>query len=288
MTVGKRHHFLPRMLQKNFADEDGFLYTYDIQNVGKVRREKVANLFVVGHLYSTIEEDGSRNPQMEGEFSKLERDAKLVIDKILSSVRSSKIPYLTAAEREIWDHFFLAQWRRVPEIRELVVGEEGFKAELKRAIDTVEQRGRILTIDERNHYSDSETIKRMKQNAFVDALSRKAPLASAVLASRGLIFARSTNPTKNFILGSVPLVRMSSAGTTDLTHEAVELWLPIANDVAVSPGTYNEAEKVFEVGSKQVRIVNEAIASQSTRIAGRHRETINALRKIVATRQPSY
>lgn len=289
MSNPKRHHYVPKMLQKHFTNPSGYLFTYDARNgtLG-VRPERSEQLFVQRHMYSSIGQDGSRDPELEIRFSELEGAAYPVIAKIISAVRQDQLPSLSNKERVIWDNFFIGQWRRVPTIKDKIMSEEALQRELAIAMNELSRRGRSFSSEDKRHFSEQATMDRMRQNSFVGVLSLPAKRPLQVLQARGLVFGHVTNPEMSLILGSVPLVRMSSTGRSALEDESVELWLPIANDVAVSPGSYREREAIFPIKSRNVRHINQAIASQSVQIACGIERTVLSLRKIVNTRDPSY
>lgn len=89
-----------------------------------------------------------------------------------------------------------------------------------------------------------------------------------MLERRGITILTVTRPNKRFIIGSRPVVKLTKRGRTDLSDRNVEMWLPIAADVAVGAGRGDGGISLFHVDDGAViRHLNLAIASQSRTIA---------------------
>ena len=106
--------------------------------------------------------------------------------------------------------------------------------------------------------------------------------AISALASRGLGIAVVNNPNKSFILGSMPLVKLTNPGETHLAHPNVELWFPISFDTAVTPFGSRGDERLVTVSSEQVRLLNRLIARQSSTFASRSKVLVASLAREVA------
>ncbi|RWN09484.1 MAG: hypothetical protein EOR94_29765 [Mesorhizobium sp.] len=124
--------------------------------------------------------------------------------------------------------------------------------------------------------ADAVAVKRTLQAAKVKALGRAAPRVVAALASRGLAIARIANPGSSFVIGSLPIVRLQD-GKRTLDDPGVEAWLPIAHDVAVSPGGAANQEIFADIDNQNVDLLNQYVFRQSTEIAGRSRELLSSL-----------
>ena len=54
----KRHHFIPRMYLKGFCDQQGMIWTYHKNDLGKVHKQKPENTAVVKNFYAIHHSDG--------------------------------------------------------------------------------------------------------------------------------------------------------------------------------------------------------------------------------------
>ena len=89
------------------------------------------------------------------------------------------------------------------------------------------------------------------------------------LAGQSLCFSplRNPNSTRKFIIGSDPFVRLEEDEKIFFSSQFLEIWLPLAADVAVawSPGT---DDILREMKDKDVWKLNLRVFSQSSVVAG--------------------
>jgi Protein of unknown function (DUF4238) len=284
MNNPKRHHFVPEMLQKRFANDQGGLWSYDSRRAEKgVRADMPGNLMLVGHLYTFVDEKGQKDISLESAFSTLESLADPIVQKIADRVSGGKLPNLTSEERTIWDEFFLQQWRRVPDVHDSLMSEGQYLMALEEAMEKFSRTYRPVTPEERQHFLSPERIKRGRSNLRVRSLQRRSEILRDALSRRGLVFARVINPNKSIILPSRPVVKVTSADVSVLTDDRVQAWLPIAPGVVVSPGYGHIPEFIIDLSDGLVRQMNLALAVQSTQIVGRSKALITSIAPFVGT-----
>ena len=91
----KRHHYIPRMLLRNFTNEKGRLYFFDKRFPEKgVLESTPANLFIENHLYTQYDESGGKDVRVEKFLADIERDGSDVVRKIINAARTGKPPNL--------------------------------------------------------------------------------------------------------------------------------------------------------------------------------------------------
>lgn len=282
-TIPKRHHYIPEFLQAYFADKSGHIYTFDCNISHKqVRQEQPKNIFVKGHEYSSYEEDGSRNPSLERRFARLEQTWKPVVDKVVTSFATGNPPLLSADERGLWNEFFIYQWRRVPDLRKRILPLEQHASRIASFIDEYDKLFGPVSKEARKHFLSPDYAKTSHQNIHVRALQGDTPRVSRALQGRGLLFGVPHRNNKSFILGSQPIAKlMPRRGSTMLDPDS-QAWLPVAPRLAVSPGNVGP-DRVMLLPDNEVRYLNEAIAKQSTVIAGISRPLIESLQQHVGS-----
>ena len=278
MSIPKDHHYIPRMLLKWFTDKEGDLYSYDKRHPDKgVRKRAPKNLFYERHLYTQVEEDGTQDASVETEFlAVLESEASPVIEKIINAGRRGCPPNLSPVEKDVWVNFSYIQFKRVPERRKK--HKEEIFQEIRRKIDFIGQ-FRRFTDHELSILNDGETMERLWRNISIQSVQK--PLskegAEIFLEKRiGVAVIRSPKPKRSFVIGSNPVVKMSHPERFHLADPTVELWLPLARDVAVSPCP-GERDKVVSANDRHIREINKSISQQSTVIAGCSREIIESV-----------
>jgi hypothetical protein len=279
-SIPKHQHYVPQMLLRRFADEDGKLYFFSKRFAQKgVLTSTPGAIFHERHLYSTEDKEGVRDVTLELDYVDLEGRADQVIEKIVVAARNSEEPHLTIQERQIWDDFFLVQWKRVPDFHERFIKGEGSERLFKAAKAKLRAR-RQLTPEENRDLEDPAWIERIKQNAKVDALAKASPPMRAVLSQKGLGIAIIRKPTKSFVVGSFPVLKLTNPGRENISDPTAEIWLPVAYDVAVSPAPVRLRpleERLIELDDRNVRHINFGVFKQSTAVAGRSRELIVSL-----------
>lgn len=278
MSIPIRQHYIPRMLLKRFVDRDGKLHFFTNHAPDKgVLASTPENLFLQKHLYTQVDEVGTKDASVETSFlANLEGKADPIVEKIVSAARRGDTPNLSVAEKEVWVEFTYIQFKRVPERREK--NKEEIFEEIRREIDFIRQFRRISD-HELSILDDEETMERLWRNISIQSvqqpLSREG--AEIFLEKRiGVAVIRKPNPKRSFIVGSNPVVKMSNPGRSHLADPTVELWLPLARDVAVSPCP-GERDKVIYANDRHIREINKSISQQSTVIAGCSREIIESV-----------
>jgi Protein of unknown function (DUF4238) len=274
----KNHHFVAEMLLKRFTDESGKLYVFD-----KRRREKSVRVssakgdFFERDLNTFVQPNGTLDWSLETGYSKLEDSAELIVNRIVDAARKGQRPRLAFEEREIWFNFVYHQQKRAPDAFSRLGIDKDFPRQVHDRLVEFAGNVRQLTSDEWEFFSDPEEINRIKQRVLVGARSKGSKENVEALGSRGLMFATPKDSKKCFIIADHPIIRMGPRGRQHLADPMVELWFPIASDVAVSPWGETAAEELVYLDGDQVRQVNRAIYDQSNIVAGRSPLLIRSL-----------
>ncbi|MDF2797436.1 MAG: hypothetical protein K0R85_180 [Devosia sp.] len=125
--------------------------------------------------------------------------------------------------------------------------------------------------------ADDAELERMNRNAMIGSLASSGENVLKVLGGRGLAIIRTTKLTKSFVLGSRPVVKLTPPGTTELSDHSVEMWLPVAPDVAVGVGREPGEELLFDAPDRFVRGLNEAVLEQSSMLVARSEDLLKSL-----------
>lgn len=81
-TKAKRHHYLPRFYLAGFS-RDGLLAVYD-EDREHLRLGQPANIAVRKHYYSLVDENGAKDPSVEGSLARIEGRTKPVFDALVN------------------------------------------------------------------------------------------------------------------------------------------------------------------------------------------------------------
>lgn len=277
----KRHHYVPQMLLNGFTDPEGWLHWCRLGGNDKsVRRARPLELFQKKHLYSVISKAGDKDLRIERELSQIEGDAGQVVKRIAESVRAGRVPDLTPAEKHIWYNFFLLQWRRTPEAQQSAASDVDMLAMFDETIAELR-----AAFPERGAEIDAldtpDGRARAVRNARAESVLGLNEEVVEVLQRRDISILRVERPNKSFIVGSRPVVKLSVAGQSNLANPIVEMWLPIASDIAVGVGDATGQTNLYPANDHAVRRLNILTAMQSQVIAARSPELIRS----VATRR---
>lgn len=281
MNIPKDQHYIPRMLLKRFTDKEGNLSFYDKRHPDKgVRKRTPKNLFYERHLYTQVEEDGTQDASVETEFlAVLESKVAPIIAMIVKAARLRRVPVLEACERKAYVEYFRTQLVRLPERR------RWFAEETRRQmIQEIENASavRLLKDHELALLNGDEEIERMWNNSSIATLPQafaRDPMSERY-ARGGLCVAVIRKPTSKraFVIGSNPIVRLVDDDRIYYENPDIELWLPLARDVAVAlnPGT---CDRLKVMKDKHIWKTNEIIFNQSAIVAGCSCELIESLRQ---------
>jgi hypothetical protein len=278
-SKAKRHHYLPEMIQRNFAGPDLHLWSYDRRKASYgVERKPIARLFREWHLYTQVAADGTRDTTTETRLSVIEKRAGQIIDRIIARARQGASPELADIERSALCDLFIAQFRRSPDIVRSAVARQDIDGEVAAGAAKWEAAGRMLSDEERADMDSGRLAARLRQNLVAGTAADPLAYSGPVMMQRGFSVGVSSNSDRTFILGSNPFVRLlSPTGRQDLGDPNTELWFPIAPDVALC--SYGPAghEQVSPISPEGVGVINTEIARQSTVIASGSRDLILAL-----------
>lgn len=274
MSTPRRQHYIPQFLLRNFTDSDHRLCYLDQTKANvSIKKPTPKECFRECHLYTSYERDGKRNYSLDNDNTKLESLVSPIIKKILRACRACDEPKLSENEKTILDDFIINLWTRNPDIMKRVGLDDFYNDVVQKTVAGIEAR-RPLHDSEKELLCSPDRQKQLKQNVKVEALKIGSPKLKEVLDNKGLAIVKIQLPNKSFIIGSYPLARLNKG---HLSEPTVELWLPIAHDIAIAPYFDRGIIKVFSINMQGIRKINMAIARQSSGIAGRSRELISSL-----------
>ena len=262
MKEPKRHHFVPRMLLRNFTDEKGQLYFFDERSEEKcVRPIGLDNFCVEKNLYTCRDECGNEDVSAEEDFSELEGQTAGIIKKIISAARDGKLPELTPSEKETLDRFLLCQWSRVPDASDPIL------ARSFRSICV--ENPEILNVPEK----EQERFRReMRVKSLTHNVRNPSKKILSVFENKGLAVGIANASDQSLVIGSNPV--LADPPGYFLFGRIRKDWLPIAPDIAIASYFPRGFEGFVEL---DVGSFNQAVFRQSSAIAGNSKELIGSV-----------
>ena len=269
------------MLLRRFTDVKGKLWYFDKRIPDKtVRSATPDNIFFKKHLYSVVERDGTKDASLELAFSKIECASNNIVKKLCCAARRGKLPQRTHVERRLWDQYFYYQWKRTPDSLAKFADEDDARVRIAELVEEFEEIVRPLTDIERVEIFSEDGLQRIFQRARVRAVAYPGQMVLDAFAKCSLGIAVPENDKKSFIIGSNPVVKFTTNQETCIGAGDVEVWLPIAADVAVCMIRGIHGEIVKPASGDLVRKLNLASFRHSTVIAGRSESLISSLANV--------
>ena len=296
-SATKRHHYIPRMLLRNFYNGSGTLWIGDRQQ-GSTYETSAVNAFVrkrfyTRYLYPRGTSAGSdikfeQSDEYEIALARIESAAAPALRRIIESARRRECPELPLRMRDSWKHFYLAMARRTPESQERVKADERPFPDIfyEAAARKADEDGFDLP-DQASLYADPRVVYLMRRvennvNARFAAgtSSRERDEDERFCREHGLAIAAITFSLRkdSFVIGSHGLAMVS--GPRHIRGS----WLPIARDVAIAAGTQPQRESLMLLDRSQehlVTCINDSSARHSQIIAGPRRKFIRRVMRRV-------
>ncbi|MCY4437348.1 MAG: DUF4238 domain-containing protein [Chloroflexi bacterium] len=275
MNNPKRHHYIPRMLLKHFVDERGNLYCFDRDSRDRcVTRRNPKTLFTFRHLYSFHKLDGERDYSTEEDFLRaIENKASPIVEKIVCNARKAELSYLTPDENSVWVEFFFTLWKRLPALRDSSASSQ------LRSEQNQQWYREIKGIADGEAIDFYEMEEFLKQEAWPRAIPETNELMETrilpTLRRMSLCVVIVEKEQSGFVIGSNPIVK--ALPHLDLDHPEVEIWTPLAHDVAVV-FRHGRPDELYYATDEFIQRLNERVFEQSKEIAGRSREQIKSLK----------
>jgi len=262
----KRHHFLPKMLLRNFTDRKGSLYFFS-KHFGEkcVRKTTPDNFGLEKNLYTEYDEQGNKDNSAEELFADLEGKTADIFKKIINAARKGKKPELTPSEKETLDYYIYCQWARVPDTTDPILNR-----------DLNEDDNRYKLIRDMTPEEQEKFEKELRVKSLIRGVSEPNEEILRILGDKGLAVLILKKSKKSFVIGTNPILRIPKS--IHLADPKAESWLPIAYDVAISPYFAHGTERLLDtIEDQDIRGFNETILKQSSAIAGRSEKLISSL-----------
>lgn len=276
MTQPKGHHFVPELLLKRFADEQGWLHFARKAEASAIRPTRINKAFKQSHLYSQLSETGKKDPVVERELAQLEYQADRVLNKIIEAASRDQLPALTAQEFETWYRFFLVQWKRVPDLHAEIASDDMARDMLAE----IHEELRVAHPDKKaalDALSTPEEVARTIRNTRARAILQISPRITELFRARGIRILRHRRPGKAFVIGSRPVIQMGFKNGLTLFHAATEMWLPVSKDILMGVGAGAPLELLYLDSDDPIRKVNEGVVGQSSSFGSHSPKLIKSL-----------
>lgn len=295
----QRHHSNPKMLLKNFCDDDGLLWMGE-RTGGEIKHIAPSNAFVINDLNTSyLFPRGLRNEekflgaikksdQYERLLSQIESEAAPVVQRVIEQARHKRCPQLSGEDDKKLKRFILAMARRTPESQKRIAADKDADEVVWNILKKMEAKKGNLP--DRDVFERNPFVAEVKEMVIANASAmyaagdhpRERDREEQFCCKTGLYIVVICMPKRGFVIGSHGLAIVQSTYGND---PAEGCWLPIAHDVAVRPTLFPDNRvggKLLPLDHSNdhiIKNINNASTAQSQRIAGRSKALVYALIK---------
>lgn len=270
----KRHHYVPRMMQKRFVNEKGRLHCIRRERLDKPFEVGPNQLFVETNSFSMIDKHNSKDLALEKYYSELENDLDPIFQQMCDAAQPANQLSFESGVKEAIAEFVYNQLRRSPDYHrriasDLVVQGALHETVTKLVADFPAKAAEIERILDEKH------LPMLIHNVRVGSLRLRPGKVLSVLQRMSICVLSIKKAKKSFVLGSIPVVKV---GSNALEHKNCEIWMPISARVAVGFvwGTPHQ-NCVVGLDTEEIRRLNLAIARQSSALAAASPELVKSL-----------
>lgn len=195
----------------------------------------------------------------------------------------TNITFSSEDSRQRFIQFFYNHMKRTPDFNEPLI--EKVKSEVfGRDLEAEFERShRPLTEDERGLLEQEEFRDRSLSYSRVSNMGSQSVKILNRLASLRIIVATPQRASKQFIIGSNPVVRFEDHAFQELGSPGVEVWTTLTPRLAVgfahADRAMGQEGDILYLDDRAVRTINLSLAKKSGAIAGRSSPLLLSLKK---------
>lgn len=275
----KRHHYIPQMILRNFANADGGLFFWRRTfPPGEIKTTWTDNLFVESDLYTLFDSAGAPDTSLESGFSKLESTGADFLRQLLVIVRAGGVPKPDAGAWHFWRQFLYYQMKRAPAYMRSIAAKTGHMDNVARSIVEAKESG-LYPPETIPDLDNAEDMNRLYNNSLVHAQAlRPSDLVMNALRRRGMtVFVAP--PGKQLVIGEIPNAQ-ARIGTA-VGGDGRVMFMPVAADVAIGLLDRPNEVEVVHLTREETRAMNVATTEQATLIAGANATLLASLSRAV-------
>ncbi|MEC7764141.1 MAG: DUF4238 domain-containing protein [Pseudomonadota bacterium] len=281
----KRHHFVPKVLQKAFCADGDRIWYAARDATGRYSRPELRNTektFWERNLY-TVLEDGLPSDIIEKRyFGTLDDYLGKIIPDITKHFANREAPLLTGDDLNGFREAMFVMATRTPDFissdDDLVTGRELVQGVLSETQGNPELENTPELRKLTRELTDDAILRAYGRNIRVRALVKPNPKIIATLKEFSLRW--SIAPERHsYILSSLIAYRIGNGGSNGLGSPSMEMWMPISPKIAAVLVRDPENKIPLAVRDQRdhVREINEFAARKSRQIASDSEKLLTSL-----------
>ena len=228
----KKHHFVPKVLQKAFRAEGDHIWYSSRGSDGcfsDVEDRNIQSTFRVKDLYTVLDDDDNLSDEIEREFyGRIDDYLGRMLPNVLDALDRGKVPTFSNEALIGLRRIVYEMIKRTPEFTskfdEAEIGKDFVEDMLK---SFQEHPNPKQQCDFENVLSNKTKLKQLGRTIKVRGLTQKSDLVNDVMANFVPRWA-VIEGKQSFILSSMIAYRIGNGGRNGLVNPSMEIWMPIA------------------------------------------------------------
>lgn len=268
MPESKKHHFVPQLILREFADANLKFFSF-LKSERRIFSEGVPDAYQHSNFYTWYNQDQSRATHVEKHFSAIETAFAPLHQRLLELAKRESRIDIHSNDVSVIQEFVFHQMRRVPDLLNKAFNKTPEASE--KAKEELEEYYPELNFDalfQRPH---------MLQNIKVLGLETRTGELLDIISQLKVNLAIPERIQKTFVIGSNPVV---SGGLLDAKdpRSIRALWLPISPRVAIFLDRESDSQ-IVRLTDSEMRNFNLTLLSKSSKISSSHRSLLESLAK---------
>lgn len=278
----KNHHFVPIVLQKQFASEQ------DAKRIWFAEKEKVfrapelkkfEKAFYKRNYHTVLLNDGPSDIIEKKFYGQIDNFFGKFLPAVAGAIEAGQAPNLSYQSVESIRMSVFEMVKRSPEFSKKYDDLEVGKQALQEILTTLSENGKY---DERDKqlkaYSNDHRLRELGRDIRNRAILPMSDQMKNALGERDIRWAVSK--TKNsFILSSLLVYRIGNGGRNGLINPNSEIWMPISPKICLIllKDPFNMVPLVNHLDAKKIREINEFAAQNSSQIGSHSQRLIESI-----------
>lgn len=281
----KRHHYVPKVLQKAFCCEGEHIWYSLRDETGRFKNPEDRNIestFRIKDLYTVLVDDDQLSDEVERSiYGQIDDYLGRILPQIYNSFKRGEVPIFVGADLDNFRKVIWEMIKRTPDfikshddleigrtaISEILAADDGsFEPERRATLESYLKDDAKLT-----HYGRDIRVRgSLMKSEKVEDLLREYEVRWAVIKGE-----------HSFLLSSLMAYRIGNGGSNGLINPKAEIWFPVSPKIAVVLVRDPEGKipPVVEEFRENVRKINEYAAKNSNSVASHSKKLLRSLTK---------
>jgi hypothetical protein len=279
----KNHHFVPQVLQRQFAAQAGHIWYSKRGEDGTFnppQLKEIRTAFRIPNYYTVHIGDVPSDVVERQFYGEIDNYLGRILPKIISEIARGVMPTFSGAPLASLQEVVLQMAKRTPEFTrnmfdEVAIGKEVVESTIGglKDSDGAEIRKQALA------YLENPTkLKQIGRSLRVRATIGRSDLTEDALKNFSVRWAVSGSRS-SFILTSLMVLRIGNGGSNGLSNPNMEMWMPVSPKIALV--LVRDVGNVIPIkvleSTEHIRQVNEHGTTYSSEIASHSKQLIESL-----------